>query len=158
MRIGKAARRSGMAAKTIRFYEEAGLIAPALRTGSGYREFSDDDVRRLQFIHRARDLGFSVSEVGQLLSLWSDRERASAHVKRLALGHVTRIEAKMAELRSMRDAILHLAERCHGDDRPECPILDELAGEADAECAELRHDDDYPERPILDDPGSRVAG
>ena len=133
MHIGEAARRSGMAAKTIRFYEEAGLIAPAPRTGSGYREFSGDDVRRLQFIHRARDLGFSVEEVGRLLSLWSDRERASAHVKQLALEHVARIEAKMAELHSMRDAILHLAERCHGDDRPECPILDGLAGDATVE-------------------------
>ena len=133
MRIGEAARRSGMAAKTIRFYEEAGLIAPAPRTGSGYREFSHDDVRRLKFIHRARDLGFSVAEVGRLLSLWSDRERASADVKRLALEHVARVETKMAELHQMRDAILHLAERCHGDDRPECPILDELAGEAQAD-------------------------
>ena len=133
MRIGEAARRSGMAAKTIRFYEEAGLIAPAPRTGGGYREFSGADVRRLQFIHRARDLGFSVGEVSRLLSLWSDRERASAHVKQLALEHVARIEAKMAELHSMRDAILHLAERCHGDDRPECPILDGLAGDANAE-------------------------
>ena len=133
MHIGEAARRSGMATKTIRFYEEAGLIAPVPRTGSGYREFSGDDVRRLQFIHRARDLGFSVGEVGRLLSLWSDRERASAHVKQLALEHVARIEAKMAELHSMRDAILHLADRCHGDDRPECPILDGLAGDATAE-------------------------
>ena len=133
MHIGEAVRRSGMAAKTIRFYEEAGLIAPAPRTGSGYREFGDDDVRRLQFIHRARDLGFSVEEVGRLLSLWSDRERASAHVKQLALEHVARIEAKMAELHSMRDAILHLADRCHGDDRPECPILDGLAGDANGE-------------------------
>ncbi len=133
MRIGEAAKRSGMAAKTIRFYEEAGLIEPAPRTGSGYREFSDDDVRRLRFIHRARNLGFNLDEVGRLLSLWSDRERASADVKRLALEHVGRVEAKMAELRSMRDAILHLAERCHGDDRPECPILDELAGETRAE-------------------------
>ena len=133
MRIGEAARRSGMAAKTIRFYEEAGLIAPAPRTGSGYREFGADDVRRLRFIHRARDLGFSVGEVERLLSLWSDRERASADVKRLALEHVERIETKMTELNSMRDAILHLAERCHGDDRPECPILDGLAGDAGAE-------------------------
>ena len=136
MRISEAARRSGMAAKTIRFYEEVGLITPAPRTGNGYREFSDDDVRRLQFIHRARDLGFSVEESGRLLSLWSDRERASADVKRLALGHVARIEAKMAELRSMRDAILHLAERCHGDDRPECPILDELSGETGTDRAD----------------------
>ena len=128
MRIGEVARRSGMAAKTIRFYEEAGLTAPASRTGNGYREFGEDDVRRLRFIHRARDLGFSIEEVRRLLSLWSDRERASADVKRFALEHVARVEAKMAELRSMRDAILHLAERCHGDDRPECPILDELAG------------------------------
>ena len=133
MRIGEAARRSGMAARTIRFYEEAGLIAPAPRAGNGYREFSDDEVRRLKFIHRARHLGFSVEEVGRLLSLWSDDGRASAHVKRLALEHVARIETKMTELCSMRDAILHLAERCHGDDRPECPILDELAGDADAD-------------------------
>ena len=133
MRIGEAASRSGMAAKTIRFYEEAGLIEPAPRLESGYREFSDDDVRRLRFIHRARDLGFSVGEVRRLLSLWSDRERASADVKRLALEHAARVEAKMAELGSMRNAILHLAERCHGDDRPECPILDELAGSADAD-------------------------
>ena len=136
MRISEAARRSGMAAKTIRFYEEVGLITPAPRTGNGYREFSDDDVRRLQFIHRARDLGFSVEESSRLLSLWSDRERASADVKGLALGHVARIEAKMAELRSMRDAILHLAERCHGDDRPECPILDELSGETGTDRAD----------------------
>ena len=133
MRIGEAAKRSGMAARTIRFYEEAGLIEPAMRRESGYREFGDDDVRRLRFIHRARNLGFSIDEVGRLLSLWSDRERASADVKRLALEHVARVEAKMAELRSMRDAILHLAERCHGDDRPECPILDELAGRVDAD-------------------------
>ena len=89
-------------------------------------------MRRLRFIHRARDLGFRVEEVGRLLSLWSDRDRASADVKRLALEHVVRVEAKMAELRSVRDAILHLAERCHGDDRPECPILDELAGRTGA--------------------------
>ena len=133
MRIGEAAKRSGMAARTIRFYEEAGLIEPATRRESGYREFGADDVRRLRFIHRARNLGFGIDEVGRLLSLWSDRERASADVKRLALEHVARVEAKMAELRSMRDAILHLAERCHGDDRPECPILDELAGGADAD-------------------------
>ena len=131
MRIGEAASRSGMAAKTIRFYEEVGLIESAPRRASGYREFSDDDVRRLQFIHRARNLGFGIDEVGRLLSLWSDRQRASADVKRLALEHVARVEAKMTELRSMRDAILHLAERCHGDDRPECPILDQLAGRAD---------------------------
>ena len=121
-----------MAAKTIRFYEDAGLVRPAPRTESGYREFSDEDVLRLRFIHRARDLGFSVGEVRRLLSLWSDRERASGDVKRLALQHASRIETKMAELRSMHDAILHLAERCHGDDRPECPILDGLAGKADA--------------------------
>ena len=122
-----------MAARTIRFYEEAGLIEPATRLDSGYREFGEDDVRRLRFIHRARDLGFTMEEVGRLLSLWSDRGRASADVKRLALEHVARVEAKMAELRSMRDAILHLAERCHGDARPECPILDELAGRVDAD-------------------------
>ena len=133
MRIGEAAKRSGMAARTIRFYEEAGLIEPATRRESGYREFSADDVRRLRFIHRARSLGFGIDEIGRLLSLWSDRERASAHVKQLALEHVARVEAKMAELGSMRDAILHLAESCHGDDRPECPILDELAGRADAD-------------------------
>ena len=129
MRIGEAARRSGMAAKTIRFYEEVGLIRPAARADNGYREFSEDDVRTLRFIHRARDLGVSVDEVTTLLSLWQDRERASASVKALAMDHVERIERKMAELASMRDAIVDLAERCHGDDRPDCPILDDLAGE-----------------------------
>ena len=128
MRIGEAARRSGMAAKTIRFYEEVGLIRPAARADNGYREFSEDDVRTLRFIHRARDLGFSVDEVTTLLSLWQDRERASASVKALAMDHVERIERKMAELASMRDAIVDLAERCHGDDRPDCPILEDLAG------------------------------
>ena len=127
MRIGEAARRSGMPAKTIRFYEEIGLIRPASREGNGYRDFSEDDVARLQFIHRARDHGFSVEDVSRLLSLWHDQDRASADVKALALEHVAKIEEKLAELEAMRRAVLHLAERCHGDERPECPILDDLA-------------------------------
>lgn len=126
MRIQQASRESGMPAKTIRFYEEIGLVRPASRAANGYRQFSDTDVRTLKFIQRARRLGFSVEDIQKLLSLWQNKRRASADVKRLALTHVNEIEARISELESMKHAVLHLAERCHGDDRPECPILEEL--------------------------------
>lgn len=129
MRIGDLARSADVSAKTIRYYESVGLIPPAQRRENGYRDYDLRDVRTLRFIHRARGLGFSVEDVRNLLTLWQDRERASADVKSLALRHVAAIEDKVAELESMRAAILHLAERCHGDDRPECPILDGLAAE-----------------------------
>jgi MerR family copper efflux transcriptional regulator len=129
MRIQEASRQSGMPPKTIRFYEQIGLVPPAARSANGYRQFSKTDVRMLKFIHRARKLGFSVENIQKLLSLWHDKKRASADVKKLALAHVSEIEARIRELESVKQAVLDLAEHCHGDDRPECPIIDELADE-----------------------------
>jgi MerR family copper efflux transcriptional regulator len=129
MRIQQASRQSGMPAKTIRFYEEIGLVRPAARSANGYRQFSDTDVRMLRFIHRARKLGFSVDDIQKLISLWQDNKRASSDVKKLALAHVSEIEARIRELESVKQAVLNLAGNCHGDDRPECPIIDELADE-----------------------------
>ena len=128
MNIGIVSDRSGLPAKTIRYYEDIGLIPQPPRTEGGYRAYSETDLETLRFVQRARSLGFSVKEVGELLALWRDRDRSSADVKALALGHVARIERKIAELQSMRDTVLALAERCHGDKRPSCPILDDLAG------------------------------
>jgi MerR family copper efflux transcriptional regulator len=127
MNIGKAAARSGVPAKTIRYYEEIGLIPKAARTDGGYRDYSDHDVEMLRFIHRARDLGFPVKDVAALLTLWRDRSRSSADVKKLALDHVADIDVKIDELRSIRRTLTDLATRCHGDDRPDCPILEDLA-------------------------------
>ena len=126
MRIGEAASRSGVPPKTIRFYEEIGLIAPAERLDNRYRAYDENDVQTLRFVHRARSLGFSLKEVGGLLALYRDRRRASRDVKRLALAHVAELDRKIAELTQIRDTIADLAERCHGDQRPQCPILDEL--------------------------------
>ncbi len=127
LNIGNAARASGVSAKMIRHYEEAGLLPEARRTPSGYRVYREADVHRLRFVKRARDLGFSMREIGALLGLWSNRRRASADVKRLALAHIAGLEARIAELQAMRQALENLARHCHGDDRPECPILDDLA-------------------------------
>jgi Cu(I)-responsive transcriptional regulator len=132
MNIGEASRASGVSAKMIRYYESIGLIPPAGRTEAGYRVYTDRDVHTLRFIRRARSLGFSVEQMAELLALWRDRSRASADVKRLALRHVDALKAKIAELEAMASTLQHLAEHCHGDDRPECPILEELADEADA--------------------------
>ncbi|MFQ5785293.1 MAG: Cu(I)-responsive transcriptional regulator [Alphaproteobacteria bacterium] len=129
MNIGEAAARSGVSAKTIRYYESIGLIATAPRTDGGYRSYDDTDVAFLLFIRRARGLGFSVDDVTRLLALYRDKNRASADVRALALRHLDEIERKLAELRSMRNTLRHLVERCHGDERPDCPILDDLAGE-----------------------------
>jgi len=130
MNIGQAAERSGVPAKTIRYYESIGLIAPAARTAAGYRVYSDADVRTLQFVARARGLGFSVADCANLLALWQDKSRASADVKALARQQVDKIEAKVAELQTIRDTLEHLMQRCHGDARPDCPILSDLAGGA----------------------------
>lgn len=127
MNIGQAARRSGLPAKTIRYYEEIGLLC-ADRAANGYRDYSADDVHRLHFVQRARSLGFSVAECRQLLSLYSDRGRASADVKAIARDKLTEIDRKIAELTSLRETLSHLVACCHGDDRPECPIIDGLAG------------------------------
>ncbi len=129
MQIGTVAEKTGVSAKAIRYYESIGLIAAAHRTDSGYRVYGDHDVQTLRFIQRARGLGFSVGEVADLLALWRDSERHSAQVKALATNHVAEIDRKIAGLRGMRDTLTHLMERCHGDDRPECPILDDLASE-----------------------------
>jgi Cu(I)-responsive transcriptional regulator len=129
MTIGEAARRAGLPAKTIRYYESIGLIAPAGRTEAGYRVFSEADVRTLQFIHRARNLGFSVKQVADLLALWQDRARSSADVKAVAQSHIADIDRRMAELQGMRATLSDLVARCHGDARPDCPILADLAGE-----------------------------
>ena len=128
MQIGTVSERSGVPAKTIRYYESIGLIAEAPRTDGGYRDYDERDVATLRFIQRARSLGFSVSEVGDLLALWRDQGRASAQGKRLAERHVEDIDRKVAELRGMRATLVDLMERCHGDERPDCPIIDDLAG------------------------------
>jgi len=127
MNIGQASRQSGISAKMIRYYEQIGLIAQPARTQAGYRVYRDEDVHTLRFLRRARDLGFSVEQMGELLALWRDRGRASADVKRLALEHVAELERKSEALRQMAQTLRHLADHCHGDARPHCPIIDELA-------------------------------
>ena len=127
MNIGEAAKRSGISAKMIRYYEGIGLFPPPTRSEAGYRHYSEADIRTLQFVKRARGLGFSVGQVGELLALWWDRDRASADVKRVALAHVEALEAKARELLEMSAALQRLASHCHGDDRPECPIIAGLA-------------------------------
>jgi MerR family copper efflux transcriptional regulator len=126
MTIGQAAQRSGVPPKTIRYYESVGLVNPAARGENKYREFGDKEIEVLRFINRARGLGFSLHEVEQLLALYRDRNRSSREVKRLALRHIDDLDRKIAELKTIRKALLHLAEKCRGDDRPDCPILDDL--------------------------------
>jgi Cu(I)-responsive transcriptional regulator len=129
MNIGEAAAASGLPAKTIRYYEEIGLVQP-VRTGNGYRAFGQADLRKLTFIARARDLGFSIEACRSLLDLYDNRERASGDVKKIAAGHLRDIDRKILELQAIRAALADLVDRCHGDDRPDCPILRGLAGEA----------------------------
>lgn len=129
MKIGEAAQRSGVSAKAIRYYESVGLMPAPARQSNAYRDYALADLERLRFIHRARRLGFAVPEVAELLALWQDRERASATVKTLALAHIATIEARMADLAAMKQVLQTLAGRCHGDERPECPILATLAGD-----------------------------
>jgi MerR family copper efflux transcriptional regulator len=127
MNIGEAAARSGVPAKTIRYYEDVGLIRPAPRSGNNYRAYSQRDVHVLRFVQRARSLGFGVQDCRQLLALYQDPQRASGEVKALTERRITEIDRKIAELAGMRATLVELAEKCHGDDRPECPILDDLA-------------------------------
>ena len=127
MNIGQAATASGVSAKMIRHYEDTGLIRAPARTSSNYRTYSDNDVHVLRFVRRARTLGFSVPEIRELLSLWQNKSRSSASVKRIAGRHIEELERKIAELQSMVRTLRHLEHACHGDHRPECPILDELA-------------------------------
>lgn len=128
MNIGQAARASGVSAKMIRYYEEIGLIRPAGRTESNYRVYGRDEVHVLQFIRRARQLGFSMEETARLLDLWRDKSRASAEVKAVASDHISALETKIAEMQSMVATLRHLVHCCQGNDRPDCPILDDLAG------------------------------
>ena len=127
MNIGEAAALSGVPAKTIRYYEDVGLVRPAPRTGNGYRAYGDNDVHVLRFVQRARSLGFSVNECRQLLDLYRNPQRTSAEVKALTMHRIAEIDRKMAELAGMRRALVQLAESCHGDDRPECPIIENMA-------------------------------
>ncbi len=127
MNIGEAARVTGLPTKTIRYYEDIGLVA-ADRRGNGYRSYDERQVHRLAFLQRARSLGFTIDECRELLSLYDDRHRASADVKRIALEKVRDIDVRIGQLAAMRDTLVHLADHCHGDRRPDCPILDDLAG------------------------------
>ena len=136
MNIGEAATASGVSAKMIRHYEEQGFVPKAGRTVAGYRVYRENDVHALRFIRRARDMGFSLKEIKDLLGLWNNRRRASADVKRLADRHVKDLDQKIAEMQAMRRTLVNLVDHCHGDGRPDCPILDDLAGHKarDAHC------------------------
>jgi MerR family copper efflux transcriptional regulator len=127
MTIGQAAKSSAVSAKMIRHYESIGLLPKAQRTQSGYRLYDENDVHTLRFIQRARSLGFPLETIRTLLALWRNRRRSSAQVKELALHHVEDLERKIAEMQAMVRTLKHLAHHCHGDDRPDCPILDDLA-------------------------------
>jgi MerR family gold-responsive transcriptional activator of gol and ges genes len=130
MNIGQAARASGVSAKMIRHYEETGLIPPAQRTAAGYRTYGATDVQVLRFVRRARDLGFSMATIAELLGLWRDKARHSADVKRLACEQIDGLARKIADLQAMVATLQHLVQSCAGDDRPDCPILDRLDGTA----------------------------
>lgn len=127
LNIGDAATAAGVSAKMIRHYEDIGLIPKAKRTYSGYRTYSPNEVHVLRFIRQGRGLGFSIKQIGELLGLWQDRRRTSGKVKKLALEHIRELEEKIAEMHAMKATLERLATNCHGDERPECPILDELA-------------------------------
>jgi Cu(I)-responsive transcriptional regulator len=126
--IGQAAALSGVSAKMIRHYESLGLLKPVTRTDSGYRQYSEAEVHTLRFIRRSRDLGFSMDEIGELLSLWQNRRRASASVRRIAQKHADDLAERIAAMQAMQRTLSHLIHCCAGDDRPDCPILEDLAG------------------------------
>ena len=128
--IGRCARATGVPTKTIRYYESIGLLAPPKRAENGYRLYGGTEVETLRFVRRARDLGFSLEEISKFLALWRDKNRASADVKALALEHVRALDERIAKLRDVRETILALAQRCHGDRRPNCPILADIASSA----------------------------
>ena len=128
MNIGEVAEQSGVPAKMIRYYEETGLVRKPERSPGGYRQYGEADVHTMRFVRRARDLGFPFERIRELLKLWSDRRRSSHEVKKIALAHVAALEADIIKLTGLRDMLRHLAGKCHGDDRPDCPILDNLGG------------------------------
>jgi Cu(I)-responsive transcriptional regulator len=125
--IGQTAKASGVSAKMIRHYESIGLIGTALRTDAGYRLYDERDVQVLQFIHRSRELGFSLEQIRTLLALWQDKQRASKDVRAMARQHIAELDRKIADMQAMRRTLETLATRCHGDERPDCPILDDLS-------------------------------
>ena len=127
MQIGQAAKSSGVNAKMIRYYEAVGLLRPAARQGNSYRDYGERDIHELRFIGRARKLGFSVEEIGVLLSLWRDHTRPSRDVREIAARHLMKLDGRIAELQGMADVLRHLVQACHGDGRPDCPILDDLS-------------------------------
>ncbi|MGA0610481.1 Cu(I)-responsive transcriptional regulator [Caldimonas sp. KR1-144] len=130
MNIGQAAEASGVSAKMIRHYESVELLPPAQRSDAGYRQYGERDVHTLRFIRRSRDLGFSIDEIRDLLSLWQDRERSSRQVKALAQSHIDELDRKVRELLEMKATLETLVHCCRGDDRPDCPIIEELARDA----------------------------
>lgn len=132
MNIGQASQASGVTAKMIRYYESIGLLRPAVRRDNGYRDYGESDVHELRFIRRARGLGFEMAEIAELLSLWRDRSRASRDVHKVASGHIAALESRIADLHGMVDTLATLVSCCHGDDRPDCPILTGLGDGADA--------------------------
>lgn len=132
MNIGEASRATGISVKMLRYYEQIGLVRPALRSDSGYRVYSDANIALLRFVRRARDLGFQVKQIAALLDLWQDAGRASADVKSLAMDHIRDLERRRRELDEMIGTLRHLARHCHGDSRPDCPILAGLSGDEEA--------------------------
>lgn len=126
MNIGEAARQTGISAKMIRYYEETGLIKPVHRSDSGYRQYAEKDLHALHFIRRSRDLGFSIAQIQELLALWNDQRRASADVKQITQQHIKALQTKIRQLQAMVDTLQHLNRHCSGDQRPNCPILEDL--------------------------------
>jgi len=131
MNIGEAAKASGVSAKMIRHYEGVGLFAQAARTDAGYRQYTDKDISTLRFIRQSRDLGFSIEQIRELLGLWQNRRRPSRQVKALAQAHIEELDAKLKEIQAMKATLEHLVHCCHGDDRPDCPIIETLAHEGE---------------------------
>ena len=143
--IGEAARRAGVSARMVRHYESLGLLPPVHRTDSGYRQYTEADVHALRFIRRGRDLGFSMEEIGTLLSLWQNQGRASSQVKEIAQRHIAVLAERIAAMQAMQRTLQSLVHCCHGDDRPDCPILDDLAS-ADTDLTPVTHAPLTPKR------------
>ena len=137
--IGEAARRAGVSARMVRHYESLGLLPPVHRTDSGYRQYTEADVHALRFIRRGRDLGFSIEEIGVLLGLWQNQDRASSQVKEIAQRHISVLTERIAAMQAMQRTLQSLVHCCHGDDRPDCPILDDLAS-ADTDLSTEHHE------------------